>query len=57
MMVRSIRFSRQSAVHRLRFYLKAIAPHRPILIHVNGVTSSVIESEYFYEIVDFGDMF
>jgi hypothetical protein len=27
---------------------------RPILIHVNGVTDAVIESEYFSHIIDFG---
>lgn len=27
---------------------------RPILIHVNGVTSDVIESEFFAKIIDFG---
>lgn len=27
---------------------------RPILIHVNGVTDAVIESEYFSDIIDFG---
>jgi len=27
---------------------------RPILVHVNGVTESVLESDYFSEIIDFG---
>ncbi|NGX62011.1 MAG: hypothetical protein K940chlam9_01504 [Chlamydiae bacterium] len=27
----------------------------PILIHVNGVSSSVVESDYFYKIIDFSD--
>lgn len=27
---------------------------RPVLIHVNGVTDAVIESEYFAKIIDFG---
>jgi AAA+ ATPase superfamily predicted ATPase len=27
---------------------------RPILIHVNGVTDAVLESDYFSEIIDFG---
>ncbi len=27
---------------------------RPILIHVNGVTDELVESEYFSEIIDFG---
>lgn len=29
---------------------------RPVLIHVNGVDDSVIESEYFGNIIDFGDL-
>jgi AAA+ ATPase superfamily predicted ATPase len=29
----------------------------PILIHVNGVSDSVLESQYFYEIIDFADFF
>lgn len=28
----------------------------PVLIHVNGVSESVIEKDYFYQIIDFGDM-
>ncbi len=28
---------------------------RPVLIHVNGVTDSVIESDYFFAIIDFSD--
>ncbi len=28
----------------------------PVLIHVNGITSSVIESEYFSKIINFGDL-
>ena len=28
----------------------------PILIHINGVTDSVVESGYFYKIIDFGDL-
>lgn len=27
---------------------------RPVLIHVNGVTDDVLESDYFSEIIDFG---
>lgn len=30
---------------------------RPILIHVNGVSRGVIESEQFNQIVDFSDFF
>jgi uncharacterized protein len=29
---------------------------RSILIHVNGVADSVIESDYFAQIIDFGDL-
>jgi len=28
---------------------------RPVLIHVNGVTDEVKDSNYFYKIIDFGD--
>lgn len=28
----------------------------PVLIHVNGFIDSVAESDYFYEIIDFGDL-
>lgn len=28
----------------------------PVLIHVNGVLDSVVESEYFYAIIDLGDL-
>jgi AAA+ ATPase superfamily predicted ATPase len=37
-----------------------IPPHfsyRPVLIHVNGVQDSVIGSEFFAQIVDFGELF
>ncbi|MEI6789790.1 MAG: ATP-binding protein [Myxococcaceae bacterium] len=27
----------------------------PVLIHVNGVSEAVLESQYFYKIIDFGD--
>lgn len=30
---------------------------RPVLIHVNGVNESVIESNFFSSIIDFGDLF
>lgn len=26
---------------------------RPVLIHVNGVSDSVVEKDYFYAIIDF----
>jgi hypothetical protein len=29
---------------------------RPVLIHVNGVSDSVIESNYFSQIIDFGKL-
>lgn len=29
----------------------------PVLIHVNGVTESVMESGFFSKILDFGDLF
>lgn len=29
---------------------------RPVLIHVNGVADSVVESEFFANIIDFGDL-
>lgn len=29
---------------------------RPVLIHVNGVSDSVIEKEFFTNIVDFGNL-
>ena len=28
----------------------------PVLIHVNGVQESVLDSKFFYEIIDFGDL-
>ncbi len=28
----------------------------PVLIHVNGVSESVIDSDYFYKIIDFGEL-
>ncbi len=28
----------------------------PVLIHVNGVTDTVIESDYFYKIIDFSQL-
>ncbi len=28
----------------------------PVLIHVNGVTESVFEEEYFYAIIDFREL-
>lgn len=30
--------------------------HRPVLVHVNGVTEEVINSNYFSAIIDFGDL-
>ena len=30
--------------------------YRPVLVHVNGVSESVIDKEYFDEIIDFGDL-
>jgi hypothetical protein len=30
---------------------------RPVLVHVNGVTESVEESNFFHHIIDFGQMF
>jgi hypothetical protein len=29
---------------------------RPVLIHVNGVMESVLDSEYFSNVIDFGDL-
>ena len=29
---------------------------RPVLIHVNGVTEAVMESEFFSEVIDFGEL-
>lgn len=31
-------------------------PVLPVLIHVNGVTENLVDSGYFYEILDFGDL-
>ncbi len=28
----------------------------PVLIHVNGASNAVVESEYFYQIIDFGEL-
>jgi len=36
--------------------LKKNASVRPILIHVNGVEDSVIKSDYFSRIIDFGEL-
>jgi hypothetical protein len=30
--------------------------YRPVLIHVNGVNESVIDSDYFAAIIDFGNL-
>ena len=30
---------------------------RPVLIHVNGVSEAVIESDFFSSIIDFGNLF
>ena len=32
------------------------ASRRPVLIHVNGVVEDVLESQYFSDVIDFGQM-
>ena len=50
-----------SVIHEMESKLKAISlPRgfslRPILIHVNGVTEEVVDSDYFAAIVDLGQL-
>lgn len=44
----------QTKINKLKFP-KSFS-YRPVLIHVNGVTSDVIDSDYFYSIIDIGEL-
>ncbi|MBS0626834.1 MAG: hypothetical protein JSS09_01320 [Verrucomicrobia bacterium] len=50
-----------SVIQEMELKLKALRPPkgfslRPVLIHVNGVTKDIIDSDYFAAIVDLGDL-
>lgn len=52
----------KSVIEEVERKIKSLAPpkhfsFRPVLVHVNGVTEAVLESEYFANIVDFSDFF
>jgi len=60
-----IKFSRQpvsnKVIDQIEHKIKSLAVPKgfvvlPVLIHINGVSESVVKKSYFYSIVDFGDL-
>ncbi len=60
-----IKFSRQPITNKVitqvkekvaRLTLPRGTAILPVLVHVNGVSNGVLDSDYFYSIIDFGDL-